>query len=213
MKLDDERGERATATHIADSQDGAKTAPYSLGNRASTEAKPAVSKKPRKLEWQQVNTATWQLVDPDGPKIETPRCHGHWPGFLTPKALAYVFDVGIFDHDWRVRVRLRRNRWRALGCIADIATAKHIAQQAVENPTEPRPSKFDIPLNLIGGQRWPGAHTLDSQTRGYIQHVEIGAVKADAPNERPTTSADDESINLCADDSEWRDWPPDEGAV
>jgi hypothetical protein len=147
MKTDDERGERPRATDIADSQEGAKTPPFSLGNKATAEAKPAVSKKPRKPEWQQVNTATWQLVDPDGPKIETPRCHGHWPGFLTPTALAYVFDVGV--NDWRVRVRQPGNRWRAWGCSIDLATAKRIAQEAVENPNEPRPSKFKTPLNPL----------------------------------------------------------------
>jgi hypothetical protein len=199
--------------YTADSPTSAKSDPYSLGKRGTLEAKRPETKPARKLEWQQVNSATWQLVDPDGPKTETPRCHGHWPGFLTPKALAYVFDVGVNEHDWRVRVRRPGNRWRAWGCIIDFATAKHIAQQVVENPTEPRPSKFNIPLSLIGGHRWPGAPTLDSQTRGYIQHVEIGAVKVDGPNKKPTASGDAESINLCAADDVWRDWPPDEGAA
>jgi hypothetical protein len=113
-----------------------------------------------------------------------------------------VFDVGLDSSDWRVRVR-RRGDWRAFGCIIDLATAKHIAQQAVENPAEPKPSKFNIPLNLVGGdRRRPGAPELDSQTRAYIQQLEVGAVRVDAPNEQPTAFDDDESINLCATDEQ-----------
>ena len=130
-----------------------------------------------------------------------------------PKALAFVFDVGVFDHDWCVHVRLRGNQWRAFGRVIDLATAKHIAQQAVENPTEPKPSKFHIPLNLLGGERWRAdAPMLDPQTYGYIRHVEIGAVKVEATNEGPPASEDDVSINLCAADAEWLDWPPCEDA-
>jgi hypothetical protein len=87
---------------------------------------------------------------------------------------------------------LRGNRWRAWGSITDLATAKYIAQ----HPTEPRPVKFAIPSNLVGGYRWPGAPTLDPQTSGYIRRVEIGAVKVEAPDEQPT---DDSEFNqpLC----------------
>ena len=214
------RGEREGKAQTADSPEASKTPPFCLGKTAfaeaispasDSEAKSPPAKKPRKLEWQLVNAVTWRLVDPDARQLLVEASHGQWGGYHYPKALAYVFDVGVFDHDWRVRVRLRGNQWRAFGCIIDLQTAKQIAQRAVENPTEPRPSKFNIPLNLIGGYRWPGAPKLDSQTRGYIQHVETGAVKVDAPNEQPT-SGDDELINLCADDDEpeWLDWPPDE---
>src|SRR5262245_2799930 len=67
-------------------------------------AKTHQNEKPRKLHWEAINPATWRLVDPDGPKVETPRCHGHWPGYFTPKVVAWVFDVGIGRSDWRVRV-------------------------------------------------------------------------------------------------------------
>lgn len=155
--------------------------------------------KPAKLEWQQVNALTWRLIDPDAPQLLIHASHGQWGGYQYPKALAYVFDVGMDDHDWRIRVRLRGSRWRAFGCIIDLATAKQIAQRAVENPAEPRPSKFNIPLNLVGGYRWPGAPTLDSPTRKYVEHVEIGAVKVDAPNEQPPAAGDDDRVNqpLC----------------
>jgi hypothetical protein len=88
---------------------------------------------PTKLHWDAVNPVTWRLVDPDGPKVETPRCHGHWPGFFTPRAVAWVFDVGIGRLDWRVRVR-RRGGWRAFGCVAELDVAKRIAEGAVEAP-------------------------------------------------------------------------------
>ena len=135
-------------------------------------------------------------------EIHLQAAHGLWGGYHYPKALAYAFDVGVDSSNSRIRVRQRGNQWRAFGCVIDFATAKHIAQQAVENPSEPRPSKFNIPLNLVGGERRrPGSPTLDSQTREYVQHVEFGVVKVDAPNERPT-SGDDKSINLCATNDE-----------
>jgi hypothetical protein len=83
------------------------------------------------LLWEPVNSATWRLVDPNGTKIETPRSHGHWPGFLTPKPLAWVFDVGVNKPDWRVRIR-ERGGWRALGSIGDLDLAKRLAQTAAE---------------------------------------------------------------------------------
>ncbi len=185
-----------SATHIADSQDGPKTPPVSLGKTASAKAKPGVSEK--RLEWQQVNQVTWRLIGPDAPQVLVHASHGQWGGYQYPKALAYVFDVGA--NDWRIRVRRGRS-WRAFGCMIDFATAKQIAQREVENPTEPRPSKFSIPLNLLGGHRWPGARELDSQTRGYVRHVEIGALKVEAPNDHPA-SDNDEPINLCATDEQ-----------
>jgi hypothetical protein len=120
--------------------------------------------------------------------------HGQWGGYHYPKALAYVFDVG----DWRVRVRLRGNQWRAFGGMLDLATAKRIAQQAVEDPTDPKPAKFSIPVNLIGGERrrCDDAPMLDPQTCGYVRRIEVGAVKMDAAD--IPASGDDESINLCA---------------
>jgi hypothetical protein len=112
--------------------------------------------------------------------------------------VAYVFDVGMDSPDWRVRVR-RRGGWMAFGCITDLAFARQLAQRQVENPTEPKPSKFNVPLNLIGGYRWPSGLELDSQTAAYVRRLEVGAVKVEAPNEQPAASGDDESINLCAE--------------
>jgi hypothetical protein len=100
----------------------------SVATRKNTKTRQ--NEKPRKLLWEAINPATWRLVDPDGPKIETPRCR-HWPGFFTARAVAWVFDVGIGRSDWRVRVR-KRGGWRAFGSIAELDVAKRIAQRAVQ---------------------------------------------------------------------------------
>jgi len=147
------------------------------------------------------NDRTWRLIDPDAPLLSLEACHGFWGGYRYPKALAYVFDVGLADRDWRIRVRLRGNQWRAWGCVIDFATAKRIAQEAVENPAEPKPSKFSIPLNLLkGARRKAGEPELDPQTLSYIRRVEIGGLLVEAPN--TPASGDDESINVSATDEQ-----------
>src|SRR5262245_55630400 len=184
-------------TDTLDGPEEPKTPPFSLGNTASLEAKRPEIKPARKLEWQEVNAVTWRLVDPDGSQLRIEASHGQWGGYQYPKALAYVLDVGVNDHDWRIRVRLRGNQWRAWGRIIDLATAKRIAQQAVESPTEPKPAKFSIPLNLLGGEcRRNGAPMLDPQTYSHVRDVEIGAIRAEVP--KTAGAGDDGSINTCA---------------
>jgi hypothetical protein len=200
-----------------------KTAPVSLGNSASSEPKSASSEAG--LKWQQINPPypAWRLVNPDGPQLRLAAVHGMWGGYEYPKALAYVFDVGMKHVDWRVRVRLPGNKWRAFGCVIDLPTAKRIAQEAVENPAGPKPSKFTTPSNLLC--RRPGEPALDGPTWKYIRDVEIGGVLVESPNTRWTVGPDNPSINLCATDDEvdlqrlrdladetmdeaWIDWPP-----
>ena len=183
------------APKVPDLNLGAKNSPVSLGNSADLVPKSASSET--RLKWEQINPPypVWRLVDPDGRQVQLQACHGQWGGYNYPKALAYVFDVGMKHVDWRVRVRLPGNKWRAFGCVIDLPTAKRIAQEAVENRAGPKPSKFSTPLDLLSGA--PG---LDSITRNYIRDVEIGAVKVESPNEQPQASADDESINVCAPD-------------
>jgi hypothetical protein len=154
--------------------------------------------------------------DPDGPQVHLQASHGFWGGhYYYGKALAYVFDVGVNGkHDWRVRTRKRGGKWTAFGSVIDAELAKRIAQQAIENPSEPRPSKFAVPLNLLGGSTAEcSAVKLDPQTYAYICDVEIGAVKVESPNEQPQASGDDESINCSADDDAWTDWPPADGEM
>lgn len=162
---------------------GAKNTPYSLGNKAPKQPKAA------RLEWEQINSATWRLAEPDGPKVETPRCHGHWPGFHTPKAVAWVFDVGANgSHDWRVRVR-KRGGWTALGSVIDADLAKRLAEAAVDGvPFRNVPP--DVPLNLLGGdRRWPKKRN-DITTRAKIVHTEVGGEILEWPTSyrRPTTA-------------------------
>jgi hypothetical protein len=188
--------------NIPDTAEATENTPYSLGNRASLEAKKASSDSGvRSLEWQEVNAATWRLIDPDAPQLRLLASHGQWGGYEYPKALAYVFDVGLADRDWRIRVRKRGNQWRAFGCVIDLATAKRIAQEAVENPAEPKPARFSVPLNLGRAQhRWVDGPMLDPQTLSYIRRVEIGGVLVEAPN--TPASGDDEWINTCATDEQ-----------
>lgn len=169
------RAQLRDATQTADDPPSAKNTPYSLGNKASAEANRPETKPGRKLEWQEVNTVTWRLIDPDAPQLRLEASHGQWGGYHYPKALAYVFDVGVIGHDWRVRVRRRGDRWRAFGCTLDLASARQVAQQAVENPHEPKPAKFSTPLNLLGGER-RGAYApmLDPPTYSYVRDLELG---------------------------------------
>jgi hypothetical protein len=90
-----------------------KTGNFRLGGKCS-------------LVWEAVNAVTWRLIDPDSDQILILRSHGQWPAFKTPKALAWVFDVGVDKCDWRIRVRVRGG-WQAFGCIGDLDTAKRIA--------------------------------------------------------------------------------------
>ena len=75
-----------------------------------------------------MNAVTWRLVDPEGDHALVPRSHGQWPAFKTPKAIAWVFDVGGEKSDWRIRVRRTHGGgWEAFGSIGDLDTAKRIA--------------------------------------------------------------------------------------
>jgi hypothetical protein len=50
-------------------------------------------------EWEQVDQFTHRLINPDGPKMQIPRCHGYWPGRLAPIPIAVIFDVGLGSPD------------------------------------------------------------------------------------------------------------------
>ena len=196
--LDNRRGEARNGaqshkrSHVADTPTPAKNTPYSLGNRGQ-----------KKLEWHQINSATWRLSDPDGPHIETPRCHGHWQGYHTPRALAWVFDVGLNgNHDWRVRVR-KRGGWFALGAVADADTAKRLAQAAVDGAPY-RNIPPDIPLNLLGGARWPNKRN-DRRTIAKVVEAEVGGELLPSADIVPPPDSS-ECLNVCGAD--WTDWPP-----
>jgi hypothetical protein len=189
----------------------AKNTPYSLGNKAPKQAIPHGSETGARFVWEQINAATWRLADPDGPKVETPRCHGHWPGFMTPKAVAWVFDVGVNgSHDWRVRVR-KRGGWVALGSVMDADLAKRLAESAVENSNTYKNPAPAVPLNLLGGdRRWP-KNRNDITTRAKVIHTEVGGEILESADIAPPPD-DSESINTCAPDDDWTDWPPSNGS-
>jgi hypothetical protein len=197
--------------NTADSPTDAKKGPVSLGNSASLEAKRPETKSGRRLEWQEVNRVTWRLIDPDASQIRLEASHGQWGGYTYPKALAYVFDVGVFNHDWRMRVR-KRGRWIAIGSVIDADLAKRLALAAVENGNNYKNPAPDVPLNLLGGGRWP-TKRIDRKTIAKVMHAEVGGeLRGSADIVAPRD--DGESINTCARDDEWRDWPAsDDGAA
>ena len=43
------------------------------------------------LTFEQVNDVTWKLTDGEGSNV--PACHGHWAGYRTTKAVAWVIEV------------------------------------------------------------------------------------------------------------------------
>jgi hypothetical protein len=128
------RGKIPSARVVADSplaQKTRKNCPTNQRVAAPENAKNRQNEKGRQLRWEAVNAVTWRLTDPAGPRIEVPRSPGRWPGFFTPRALAWVFDVGLEKPDWRGRIR-KRGGWCALGRIVDLETAKRLALAAVE---------------------------------------------------------------------------------
>jgi hypothetical protein len=161
---------------------GAENSHYSLGNNAEKSAIGGISEsrpKAARLEWQQVNAATWRLADPDGPGVRVNASHGQWGGYETPKAVAWVFDVGANGaHDWRVRVR-KRGGWFALGSLSDADIAKRLAQAAVDGAPY-RNIPPEIPLNLLGGARWPNKRN-DRRTIAKVIEAEVGGELMEPP--------------------------------
>jgi hypothetical protein len=61
---------------------------------------PVPSSAYKHLKLEQVNSATWKVVDPDI-KTDVPAKFGFWAGYRTTKALAWVIDI---DHgQWVAR--------------------------------------------------------------------------------------------------------------
>ena len=94
----------------------------SLENQEVTDPQNGKNRVNRKATWVQVNPLTWKLAADDN--VEVGRAHGKWPAFRSPRAIAWVFDIG--RNDWRVRVRVR-GKWRSLGAVLDLETAKRAA--------------------------------------------------------------------------------------
>ena len=45
----------------------------------------------RPLYFEPINDVTWKLTDGEGSNV--PACHGHWSGYRTTKAIAWVIEV------------------------------------------------------------------------------------------------------------------------
>jgi hypothetical protein len=69
----------------------------------SERLKPVPASAYKHLKLERVNAITWKVVDPDAELTTTPGKLGHWPGFRTKKALAWVIDVG--HGKWMARCR------------------------------------------------------------------------------------------------------------
>ena len=120
---------RVACTLVAASRLEQKTENLILENQGVTEGqigKNGVNPKPT---WVQVNACTWKLAALDS--VEVGRAHGKWSAFASPRALAWVFDIG--RNDWRVRVRIR-GKWRSLGAVVDLDTAKRLATRLTKSP-------------------------------------------------------------------------------
>ncbi len=56
-----------------------------------------------KLQFERVNEVTWKLTN--GEMTNVPACHGFWGGYRTPKAIAWVIDVGVNKPAWLARYK------------------------------------------------------------------------------------------------------------
>jgi hypothetical protein len=74
------------------------------------------------LRWEEVNAVTFKLTD--GESINTPACHGHWPGYRTTKAIAWAIQVA--PGAWQARYADR-------GCkVSGLQKAKANAEGLVQ---------------------------------------------------------------------------------
>ena len=72
-----------------------------LENQGLQEPKIILTKSPRDLHFEQVNEVTVKLTDGKGSLV--PACHGHWSGYQTTRAVAWLMGIG--NGRWIVRYR------------------------------------------------------------------------------------------------------------
>ena len=63
-----------------------------LENQGLQEPKIILTKSPRELRFEQVNEVTVKLTDGKGSLV--PACHGHWSGYQTTRAVAWLMGIG-----------------------------------------------------------------------------------------------------------------------
>jgi hypothetical protein len=91
----------------------------------------------------------------------------------------------------------REKRWNTAGIsfparvvpeAGQNASKRTVNSNTSEAPKANPPSKFSVPLNLLGGGRqWPGAPKLERGLWAYIIDLEVGGVvlRAGKPRRRP----------------------------
>ena len=77
-----------------------------LGNQGLQEPKIDLAKSPRDLRFEEVNAVTFKLTDGRGSLV--PTCHGHWSGYQTTRAVAWLMGIG--NGRWIVRYRNKASK-------------------------------------------------------------------------------------------------------
>jgi hypothetical protein len=77
-----------------------------LGNQGLQQPKIDLAKSPRNLRFEEVNAVTVKLTDGRGSLV--PTCHGHWSGYQTTRAVAWLMGIG--NARWIVRYRNKSSR-------------------------------------------------------------------------------------------------------
>ena len=72
-----------------------------LENQGLQEPKIILTESPRDLRFEQVNEVTFKLTDGKGSLVLA--CHGHWSGYQTTRAVAWLMGIG--NGRWIVRYR------------------------------------------------------------------------------------------------------------
>ena len=93
----------------------------------------------RHLKLEQVNAGTWKVVDPNI-KADVPAKLGHWAGYRTTKALAWVVDLGYGQ--WMARCG------NEVCNPTNLAAAKRQALEATTNSPIPSMSIKSCPHPL-----------------------------------------------------------------
>ena len=72
-----------------------------LGLQGLQEPKFILTSSPRDLRFEEINPVTIKLTDGRGSLV--PACHGHWAGYQTTRAIAWLMGIG--NGRWIVRYR------------------------------------------------------------------------------------------------------------
>jgi hypothetical protein len=126
---------------------------------------PVPSSTYKHLKLEQVNSATWKVVDPDI-KTDVPAKFGFWAGYRTTKALAWVVDIG-------------HGQWMAR------------CDEEVCNPTNLAEAKRQALAMAVGGI---GDYQVLDQVAEY-QKLSERVERACVPNNKGTDSAKPAAIS------------------